>query len=1209
MNNESLLVPEARSFEKRFDWLEAAKLYLHSINKNSKKLISSFSKDLQERAGLCFFRSAFQAETPIEFQRRLVTATECYEEAIRFLRNEKGKVAELEKDNSDQRILVLESKIALIKSWLADDFDLRSNFLSNAVLRAEQALNSSLKQKEVVGVVKSCSQFLSCIAEVLATERKGDFFREQVTKSLDFVERGIEISSSSQEQDELSKILYVASWLCLMGQNLSEPEITRRKLSQLEDDYWNKSKSIIDKLGDSFLLGEGLSYSWHFGEEQPPKSVGEYASRILPQVMATKDNLVIAAMHSAIMYGIRWRMVEEENPEEIALLLKQLEENFREVTRRYGLVRPVGIHSIRLVGSYYALMIGYMICASFELGLIRKVELLETALETGKAGLSKMGEYARNGYLEIGLAQILNSKADLEPSPGAKRGLLDQALNYAKSGLALQNEVARYSHWDIGATQTFLSSLEFERSKLEQRSERREELIKDAIEFSSRGIESLHRAIKEKEAVGIGFEIRVAYYYGQQGKLWGAMYKLMRDDELLTKKLNALQQATKIYEAANKITRVAESFWETGITYSLLADHLRASRSYEQASAYFSRASEKIPNLKNYYNDYVSYMLAWVEIERARESHQDGDLESSEKRYSGASDLLEKLQTWSHLKTHYHGCALMESAESKSRNEDFVNAIDCFEKTAKVFDNSHSELSKKAMETDNAEARETVLDFADASLLRKKYCEARSLLDRGRLAHKNGDSLSSRRGYALAKEIFQGVIESSRYDNYQKREMEGMISLCMALEKMMEAEATISPESYKNAAELFRRAYESSLTQKSALAAKGNANYCMALSASLQFRETKRLDDYMTAKSHLAEAVDNYSRAGLPSTSQWALATERMLDAYVYINNALKEIEPDKKAKNYLAAERLLELSAGIYEKAGYSSRKREVLEALRKVKQERQVTLSLVEVFAAPSIVSNSTALSVLSPTREEPAGLSEFQTANVQIVPTIPNEIISEEEFQIRLDLINTGNESATIHKIENLIPKGLTVSQNESISFEENGMLDFKGKRLQPMQIYSINFLCKAVEIGHIDFHPKVIFSDKSGKLVMKTLHSPLRILVKPSWKFKNENASSVFNHLADAFVKDYMVQRLDPERSGWRSLVDVGRETGIPLSSIYGKRGGIGLALEELIKRGLIQSRIFTGERGRGGEITRVRVAYDKEPIRDFVTQKIRSQHAR
>lgn len=51
-----------------------------------------------------------------------------------------------------------------------------------------------------------------------------------------------------------------------------------------------------------------------------------------------------------------------------------------------------------------------------------------------------------------------------------------------------------------------------------------------------------------------------------------------------------------------------------------------------------------------------------------------------------------------------------------------------------------------------------------------------------------------------------------------------------------------------------------------------------------------------------------------------------------------------------------------------------------------------------------------------------------------------------------------------------------------------------------------------------------------------------------------------------------------------------------SSVYRVGGGRGLAIVELERRGLVEAKIFSGERGRGGSILKLRICYQKEDFK-------------
>lgn len=103
----------------------------------------------------------------------------------------------------------------------------------------------------------------------------------------------------------------------------------------------------------------------------------------------------------------------------------------------------------------------------------------------------------------------------------------------------------------------------------------------------------------------------------------------------------------------------------------------------------------------------------------------------------------------------------------------------------------------------------------------------------------------------------------------------------------------------------------------------------------------------------------------------------------------------------------------------------------------------------------------------------------------------------------------------------------------------------------------------------------------------------------FEFGSGRGKVIFDQLASDFLKDYMSLNFMEEKSGWRSVTEIARETGIPVSSLYSKSPGSAKSLRELRKRGLVEMKLSPGERGRGGEVTKIRIAYDKSPVRSYI----------
>ena len=92
------------------------------------------------------------------------------------------------------------------------------------------------------------------------------------------------------------------------------------------------------------------------------------------------------------------------------------------------------------------------------------------------------------------------------------------------------------------------------------------------------------------------------------------------------------------------------------------------------------------------------------------------------------------------------------------------------------------------------------------------------------------------------------------------------------------------------------------------------------------------------------------------------------------------------------------------------------------------------------------------------------------------------------------------------------------------------------------------------------------------------------------FRDPKSKRIFQFLKDAYTKDDEVLRVPLEKCGWRSLVQIAQGTGVPAKALYGSSPGhFSTEVQKLLKDHVVEMRYFTGERGRGGEVMRFRIA--------------------
>jgi hypothetical protein len=138
--------------------------------------------------------------------------------------------------------------------------------------------------------------------------------------------------------------------------------------------------------------------------------------------------------------------------------------------------------------------------------------------------------------------------------------------------------------------------------------------------------------------------------------------------------------------------------------------------------------------------------------------------------------------------------------------------------------------------------------------------------------------------------------------------------------------------------------------------------------------------------------------------------------------------------------------------------------------------------------------------------------------------------------------------------------------------------------------MKLLLQVKEEGILRIEPRIIFADPSGREHERMLEPKLIA------------TSQIMEFLANSFVKDYVSRRLAIPSCGWRTLMEIVQDLKIPRSHVYGEpRYGrtFGRQLDTLVKSSIVEYRIFPGERGRGGDITRVRVQLANPNVRGYL----------
>jgi uncharacterized repeat protein (TIGR01451 family) len=324
-----------------------------------------------------------------------------------------------------------------------------------------------------------------------------------------------------------------------------------------------------------------------------------------------------------------------------------------------------------------------------------------------------------------------------------------------------------------------------------------------------------------------------------------------------------------------------------------------------------------------------------------------------------------------------------------------------------------------------------------------------------------------------------------------KKELSLIATLSQAWARMTQAEAEGSPDLYVEASRLFEEAKELNANERAKMLALGHSRFCRALEAGTRFADTRDKTMHTAAVHHLESAATYYVKAGFPKASEYAKATGLLFDAYALVDNAKEERDPEKKARLYAMAEKVLQTCAGAYTKAEHPEKSEQVKTLLEKVREERELAASLTELLHAPTIVSTTAAFTTPTPTKEQAIGLERFEHADIQANLILrQREVKVGEPLSLMIELVNAGKGPALLVKVTEVIPKGFEIVERPEVYRIEDSYIDMKGKRISPLKTEELRLVLKPKAQGTFTLKPTILYLDENGKY--KT-HEPESVTV--------------------------------------------------------------------------------------------------------------------
>jgi tetratricopeptide (TPR) repeat protein len=1185
---------KAFEYEKDCNWLKAGEIYRKASGLLPQ---TDFLKkgQYQEKTGYAFQRAAMQSENPNQFRERMRQAAAGYEKANEFYRK-------LSKPTRAPWTLRCSAMAAYIDYWRASEVPKKKSLIDDCWRLTKEAVKAFKSAGDHSECRRTYNQLSSSAFHEYALEWDFETRKKTIEAAIDYGEQVIALPSSANDSYELARVYTkTASYLTMFGWFFI-PDL-EKKMDRFRKsiEYWQKALSLSEEAALLELLTiPGGSERWNTDE------MLKHHERALVCARKTRDKHLIGTALDKLAYASFWKAVGIEDPDKRVETFQRALKYAEDAKQQFSAISYASPRGDTLWAGAPRTEY-YWIQAIWETDAENRRDLLERALADGTRAI-RLAE--STGYPEIistahhVLSKVLGSLAQGEPNAEKKKKLLEKALEHRKESVTISERLVPLNYWVRGVMWNYMADLKTELSQIEKDPQNQKDVLEEAV--SNKEL-CLQLCIKDSlyfEKIGeLSYFAALGYYQSSYGELLNRLYELTSNEEHRRKAIRAFEQAAETYQKLALFSYAAECLWRAARGYDVLGEHQKAAEEFNLASDNYTRATAKIPQLKEFYQDHALYMQAWGEIEKARDHHERQEYGTAKEHYEKTAAIHKSLKQWRYLAPNYEAWAQVENAEELSREEHSDKALRAFTEAAELFNETKKSLQTELKRIENSDEKQMATNLLNATDLRRDYCTGRIALEEAKILDKKGDHYSSSKKYSLAADIFEKIAEALELEE-ERKELRLITTLSHAWQKMTQAETEASPTLYKEASQLFEEAKELSPNEKAKMLALGHSRFCRALEAGTTFTDTGDTTLHATVVHHLESAANYYMKTDFQSASEYAKAMEMLFDAYLYMGNAQKEEDPEKKAKLYTMAEKVLQISADSFMKAEHPEKKEQVLRLLNKVRQDRELALSLSEVLHAPSIVSTTAAFASPTPTEEKAVGLERFEHANIQAYLAAPEEVSAGETFEVRLDMANVAKEPGLLVRIENLISPNFKITETAPECKWEDGSIDVKGKRLEPQKLESIRIRATAPESGIIHINPRIVYVDELGKFKL-CQPDPVTVAVYPPGKFQfsTENAQRVFEYLTKAFVDDYMGRKLTLDKSGWRTLMQIVRDARVSKSSVYGTTARRGSAISELERRGVVELRIFSEERGRGGKIAKTRITYEKDIVKRYVDQSV------
>ncbi|MCW4026871.1 MAG: tetratricopeptide repeat protein, partial [Candidatus Bathyarchaeota archaeon] len=545
---------------------------------------------------------------------------------------------------------------------------------------------------------------------------------------------------------------------------IAEPEKQEQHRLRVVENL-HEAIEFAEGAGDAYLMG--LSYPWLGLHSSGEESIN-HCQKAVECGEETRDSYLKATALDLLAYETYWKAFATEDPDQRRKLAEEAMEFYERAQHhfsvisysspRWGAIAAPGGHAEH-----------YFHLSTWEPDPEEKLQLLEKSEKAGLRAL-KMAEDSDIPLiiaimLHI-LSKTLESRASLESDADAKSSFLERALSHRERNIEVMERLIPFDYWDRGVMWGYLSQIRAELGYLAPDNHSMKRLLEEAASNKEKCLRLIAKAMPYHEKMG-RTELFAALYDYQDSyeTLLSRLYELTENPEHLRVAIEISHEAIESASKLDMVSLIAESYWKIAKAKDALGKHQEAADEFKHASENYEKAAEKIPQLRDFYQDYSSYMHAWSEIEKAKQHHAEKRYGKAKEHYEKAASLHRSTGRWDYLGSNYLAWARLEEAEDFSRMGRTEEAKDLFQQAATLFVEAKKSITPRSGAIEGKDEEEMSADLAEACDIRREYCLGRIDLEEARIMDRQGDHAASSRTYGSAARIFQTLANAMEHES------------------------------------------------------------------------------------------------------------------------------------------------------------------------------------------------------------------------------------------------------------------------------------------------------------------------------------------------------------------------------------------------------------------------------------------------------------